>query len=95
MGKNDPKFQVPSRKYFSQQVIPNKYEAVKCKMQNELLKCKYCAITTGLWTIQHQNRSYISLTAHFITPEFHLRARCLQTKEILIDHSAQSIAKTL
>ena len=95
MAKSDPKFQVPSRKYFSQQMIPNKYEAVKCKIQNELSKCKYCAITTDLWTSQHQNRSYISLTAHFVTPEFHLKARCLQTKEILTDHSAQSIAEIL
>ena len=76
-------------------MIPNKYEAVKCKIQNELSKCKYCAITTDLWTSQHQNHSYISLTAHFITPEFHLRARYLQTKEILTDYSAQSIAEIL
>ena len=33
MAKSDPKFQIPSRKYFSQHVIPNKYEAVKCKVQ--------------------------------------------------------------
>ena len=83
IAKNDPKFQVPSRRYFYQQVISNKYEAVKYKIQNELSKFKYCAITTDLWTSQHQN----ILTAHFITPEFHLRVRCLQTKEILADHS--------
>ena len=48
------------------QVIPSRYEAVKCKLQSELSKCKYCAITTDLWTSQHQNRSYISLTADIL-----------------------------
>ena len=37
----------------------------------------------------------MSLTAHFITLEFHLKARCLQTKEILTDHSVQSIVEIL
>ena len=41
---------------------------------------------------QHQHRSYIGLTAHYDTPDFELKARCLQTTEIVTDHTAQSIA---
>ena len=91
----DPKFSLPSRKMFSQQVIPSKYDTMKCKIENELLKSKYCALTTDLWTSQHQHRSYISLTAHYVTPDFELKARCLQTKEILTDHTAQTTATLL
>lgn len=95
MMKADSKFNLPSRTYFSRHVIPGKYEAVKCKIKNELSKSKFCAITTDLWTSQHQCRSYISLTTHFITGDFQLRSRCLQTKEIFTNHSAVSIAELL
>ena len=71
--KSDPKFQLPSRKYFSHHVIPGKYEAIKCKVENELSKSKYCAITTDLWMSQYQYCSYISLTAHYVTPDFQLK----------------------
>ena len=95
MEKSDPKFQLPSRKYFSHHVIPSKYEAIKCKVENELSKSKYCAITTDLWTSQHQYRSYISFATHYVTSDFRLKSRCLQTKEMLTDHRAHSIAEQL
>ena len=56
MATADPKFSLPSRKIFSQQVIPSKYDTMKCKIENELLKSKYCALMTDLWTSQHQHR---------------------------------------
>jgi len=64
-------------------------------IESEFSKSKYCALTTDLWTSQHQHHSYISLTAHYITPDFELKARCLQTTEILTDHTAQLIASLL
>ena len=54
----DPKFSLPSGKIFSQLVIPSKYEAMKCKIETEVLKTKHCASTADPWTIQHQYRSY-------------------------------------
>ena len=49
MAQSDPKFRLPLRKYFSHHVIPSKYEAVKCRVENDLSKSKYCAMTTDLW----------------------------------------------
>ena len=37
MATADPEFSLPSRKIFSQQVIPSKYDTMKCKIKNELL----------------------------------------------------------
>jgi len=37
----------------------------------------------------------IILTAHYVTPDFDLKARCLQTAEMLANHAAQSIANLL
>ena len=68
---------------------------MRCVIESELSKSKYCALTTDLWTSQHQHCSYISLTAHYVTSDFELKARCLQTTEILTDHTAQSIVSLL
>ena len=53
------------------------------------------SITTDLWTSQHQNRAYISVTAHFITVSFTFLLRRLAAREISVDHSAVSLAKVL
>ena len=50
-------------------------EATDCVMN-------YTCITTDLWTAQHQNRSYISVTAHFIDDNWKLQTRCLETHEV-------------
>ena len=37
----------------------------------------------------------IVLIANYVTPDFDLKARCLQTAEILTNHAAQLIANLL
>ena len=50
-----------------------------------------CTITTDLWTSQYQQRSYISLTVHFIDRNFTLQSKCLQTLEVPQDHDTASL----
>ena len=52
-------------------------------------------MTTDLWTSQHQQRAYISLTVHFVDDDFELKSRCLQTLEIPQDHNASSLKEVL
>ena len=52
-------------------------------------------MTTDLWTAQHQQRSYISLTVHFIDIDFELQSKCLQTLEVPQDHNASSLTEVL
>ena len=56
---------------------------------------KHCTITMDLWTARHQQRSYISLTAHLVNSKFQLYSRCLQTREVSEDHDAQSLQEVL
>ena len=58
MANSDPKFQLASRKYFSHHVIPCKYEAVKCKVESELSKSKYCGSYIYLLKIQYYSVSF-------------------------------------
>ena len=52
-------------------------------------------MTTDLWTAQHQQRSYISLTVHFVDIDFELQSKCLQTLEVPQDHNASSLMEVL
>ena len=52
-------------------------------------------MTTDLWTAQHQQHSYISLTVHFIDIGFELQPKCLQTLEVPQDHNASSLMEVL
>ena len=54
-----------------------------------------CTLTTDLWTSQHQQRAYISLTVHFIDSDFDLKCKCLQTLEVPQDHTASSLSQVL
>ena len=86
---------LPSRTNFTRKLVPEKYTQVHGQVQKELESAFCLSITTDLWTNQHQHRSYISVTAHFITNDFKFLSRCLSAKEVAEDHNAESLAKVL
>uniref|UniRef100_A0A1X7SLU2 DUF659 domain-containing protein n=1 Tax=Amphimedon queenslandica TaxID=400682 RepID=A0A1X7SLU2_AMPQE len=61
----------------------------------ELESVEKCTFTTDLWTAQHQNRGYISLTVHYVNEYFKLQSKCLQTQEVTTDHTSISIEAVL
>ena len=72
------KYEVPSRKYFSQTAPPTPYAKTQETVSNELEEVKrggYFAATTDLW-FSTTSEPYISYTIHFIKE---LSSRCLQT----------------
>ena len=89
----DKRFNIPSCTNFTRKFIPEKYTEVRGKVQKELESAFRLSITTDLWTSQH--RSYISVTAHFVTNDFKFLSRCLSAKEVAEDHNAESLAKVL
>ena len=91
----DKRYTIPTRTNFSRKLIPEKYTEVCAQVQNELESASRLSITTDLWTSQHQHRSYISVTAHFITNDFKFLSRCLAAKEVAEDHNAESLANVL
>ncbi|VVC35226.1 Ribonuclease H-like domain,HAT, C-terminal dimerisation domain, partial [Cinara cedri] len=76
MKKAEPRYTVPSRKYFSQYHIPNAYEKavghINSIIDNECKRVRSLSFATDGWT-SHSNESYISLTVHYVTEEWKLR----------------------
>lgn len=66
----EKRYQIPSRKYFSQTVIPEIYQQTKetliYLLQTFLVKASF---TTDIWT-SNSNDAYLSLTIHYISEHF-------------------------
>lgn len=90
----DPKFTPSSVSQFTRVVIPNLYEKTKSKVKDNLGKVEYLSVTTDAWSGCH-NRSYISVTAHFIDSSWNLKHYCLQIQEITESHTAVNLADDL
>ena len=91
----EPRFNLPHRTYFTNTVIPAKYRLTRAAIEKQLAAVETCAVTTDLWTSLHQQRAYISLTAHFVDSDFKHHSKCLQTLEIPQDHDASSLKDVL
>ena len=91
----EPRYQLAHRTYFTDTVIPKRYGEVRSELEKLLSSVQNCTITSDLWTAQHQYRSYISLTVHFVDTNFKLHSKCLQTLEIPQDHTAASLQDVL
>ncbi|XP_076874456.1 E3 SUMO-protein ligase ZBED1-like [Brachyhypopomus gauderio] len=87
----DKRYELPSRTYFSQVGIPQMYEKCKAQVEAELSQVYYYATTTDMWSSRTTD-PYISLTVHFITEDFQLKSRCLQTTFFPEDHTSENIA---
>lgn len=92
--KLDPKYVVPTRKYFSQTEIPMLYTHAMESVKQDLKHVEYFAATTDLWT-SAADHPYLSLTVHFIGKSWELKSYCLDTVPLLIDHTGENIAETL
>lgn len=64
-----PQYPMPSRTYFSQNVMPKLYEKLRSTIQKTLATAAYISFTTDIWTATTNNESFISLTGHCLSTE--------------------------
>lgn len=85
----DPRYQIPSRKHFSETVIPKIYE-MKGKVKACIDPIPFLAFTTDCWTSRAVD-SYMSLTAHYIDEKFQRKLLVLDTMFVSERHAAQNL----
>lgn len=61
----EPAYTMPSRKTFTQSLLPQTYNLVEEKLKLLLQNTKFISLTTDAWT-SYTNDSYIATTGHFI-----------------------------
>ncbi|GBP87242.1 Zinc finger BED domain-containing protein 4 [Eumeta japonica] len=89
------KYQIPSRKYMNEVVIPEVYTKVKNAVRAEIAKAKAISITTDIWTCTNNLLAFLSYTAHWLDEEFGLQHRVLQMSHFRGPHTADNIRSVL
>jgi len=95
VGILEPRYVLPSRKYFSTKVIPEMYETTKARVQAEVDNAKSVCLTADTWTAQNTTQSFFSLTAHWITDDFKRKLAVLQCQLFEGSHTGIRLANAL
>lgn len=72
--------QMPSRKYFTETVIPGMYERIRFGILTMLSEPEVVSFTTDTWTAEHSVQSFMGLTCHWLTNDFTRRSVVLQLR---------------
>jgi hypothetical protein len=86
----EPRYIMPSRKHLSKQVIPKLYGNVKESLITDLQSLSFYSVTTDGWTNVSMT-PFMSLTVHYITAEWTLVSKNLQTGFLPLDHTGENI----
>ena len=90
MNLLEPRYQLPSDKYFSETLIPEMYRKVSLKVKEGVSSTFYVSLTTDVWSSVAQD-SYISLTCHYITEDFTQQQVCLHAAPFNDHHTGEHI----
>ena len=95
VSKLNRRYQLPSRRHFSENEIPRMYAEVRDNLVTLLVKqAAFYSATTDMWT-SGSNDAYITFTIHFISNGWELHSFCLETLPMFADHTGQNIADTI
>ena len=84
------RYNLPSRSYMVHNVISPMFHETKENIKNKLKNIKYIALTTDAWTSIAQ-KSFITVTAHFMDEDCKLVCYVLDTTEIKKRHTAENL----
>ncbi|KAJ8886246.1 hypothetical protein PR048_012455 [Dryococelus australis] len=89
-----PHYQIPSRKHFSRPVVPKLYSNIRRHMEqvltHDLETVKSMSLTIDLWTSRKQ-KSYISVTNHYLTHDFEMKNCALECSHFPGQHTGSAI----
>ncbi|KAF2902210.1 hypothetical protein ILUMI_03986 [Ignelater luminosus] len=90
-----PRYKLPSRTYITQKIIPDIYDRIYEKIKYNISSAFAISVTSDIWTCLHNNASFLSFTAHWISPEFKLEHGVLAIKPFSGSPTGENIAKEL
>ena len=65
-----PRYTLPSRKYFTENVVTKIYESLKEEVSKAVSGVEYFSFTTDIWSTSISNEPLLSLTAHSVPDTF-------------------------
>ncbi|KAM4560530.1 zinc finger BED domain-containing protein 4-like [Odontesthes bonariensis] len=86
-----PRYEVPSRHYFTEKALPALFKKTADKIRGLLVSVPYVSFTTDIWSSSVAPMSLLSLTAQWIDSSFALRRATLHVQEFRGSHTAERI----
>ena len=89
----EPKYQLPSRKYFSETVIPSIATKIRASIASQLRKgVEYVSFTSDAWSSDVNSDALLGFTAHWVDSDFHRQSAVLHAQELSERHTGEYIA---
>jgi hypothetical protein len=89
----EPRYEMPSRPYLSDKIVPDLYQKTRESVIHELKQAQYVSVTTDGWT-SSATESYITITVHYLV-DWQIRSKVLQTRQLIDAHNAENIADVM
>ena len=90
----EPRYNLPSCRYFAEVIIPDMYQQIKERIVEFLKQQDFLSCTTDLWSSVAQD-SMLSLTTHCICLDFSRKSFVLQSREFNDSHTGENIANLI
>lgn len=94
LQKFDPRYKLPGRTYFTQTALPRLEADLKKEIAGELSSVDYVAATVDLWSSVTMT-PYMSVTSHFITPDWKMQSRALEALYLPESHTGSNISEAV
>ena len=91
----EPRYTLPSRKYFTECIISGMFTELKAELKKEIDDVAHFSFTTDVWTTNVSNDSLLSLTAHWLTDSFTKKTAVLHTQLLEESHTGTYLAEKL
>jgi len=86
---------LPSRHYFTDQVVPGIANAINLKLAELVKDVPHFSLTTDIWSTSLTNQSLISLTAHWIENNFVRKSAVLNVMHLEGSYSGENIRESI
>ncbi|XP_073722443.1 zinc finger BED domain-containing protein 4-like [Misgurnus anguillicaudatus] len=95
LGILEPRYEIPSRHYITDAMLPKVFNDVKKHVSGLLRDVSAFSFTTDIWSSSVCPTSLLSLTVQWLDDDFTLRQATLQAKPFRGSHTSQAIANAL
>ena len=84
--------EIPAATTLSRTALNTVYDETVAKVKEVIQQSpQTVSVTTDMWTDNYKRRSYMSVTMHFCSPEFHLHSMVLRTALFTETHTGMNI----
>ena len=91
----EPRYKLPSRRYFTDKVIPEIKQSVDLKIAELIKNVQYLSFTMDTWSTSLNNQSLISLTGHWIDDSCTRRSAVLHVQRMEGSHNGAAICQMI